>query len=144
MSLTGFGEVAELATHVLDRFVPDPAQKAEAALEVMKMQAAQADKATDAALQEGQMQADVNKAEAASQSIFVAGWRPFVGWVCGTGFAMVFVIGPMLEWTANLFGHAIKFPILDAGTLTTLLLGMLGLGTMRTVEKVQGAVGSGK
>lgn len=144
MDLTGFGSIADLATHILDRFVPDPAQKAQATMDLLKAQQEGEFKLMDQQLAMAQMQGTTNTAEAGSQSIFVAGWRPFVGWVCGAGFAMVFVVGPLLEWIANLFGHAIKFPILDASTLTTLLLGMLGLGTMRTVEKVQGAPDTAK
>lgn len=85
-----------------------------------------------------QAQADVNKAEAANSSIFVAGWRPFIGWVCGIGLITQFVIGPLATWIAGLLGRAIEFPTLDMGTLLTLLLGMLGLGGMRTYEKVNG------
>lgn len=85
-----------------------------------------------------QAQTDVNKAEASSPSIFVAGWRPFVGWVCGVGFGVQFVIGPLATWAASLFGRSIVFPSLDMSTLSPLLMGMLGLGAMRTYEKVSG------
>lgn len=89
-------------------------------------------------------QLDVNKVEAGSASVFVAGWRPFIGWVCGVGLACQFVIGPLFTWAATLAKHPIPFPTLDLGTLMTLLLGMLGLGGMRTYEKVQGAPGADK
>ena len=85
-----------------------------------------------------QMQADINKAEAASTSTFVAGWRPFIGWVCGSGLAMQFIVGPLTTWIAAMFGRAVVFPTLDMSTLLTLLLGMLGLGAMRTAEKLNG------
>lgn len=89
-----------------------------------------------------QAQTDVNKAEAASSSIFVAGWRPFVGWVCGSGLAIQFIIRPITTWVAALCGHPVEFPSLDMGTLITLLFGMLGLGAMRTYEKITGAGGN--
>lgn len=85
-----------------------------------------------------QMQADVNKTEAASTSIFVAGWRPFIGWVCGIGLLTQFLINPIATWIAALCGKTLQFPTLDLGTLVTLLFGMLGLGAMRTFEKVNG------
>lgn len=83
-------------------------------------------------------QADVNKAEAGSTSVFVAGWRPFIGWVCGIGLGTQFLVAPLATWIAALCGKAIMFPPLDLGTLGTLLFGMLGLGGMRTYEKVNG------
>jgi hypothetical protein len=89
-------------------------------------------------LQTLQMQSDVNKSEAASTSLFVAGWRPAVGWCCGLGLFVQFLVRPLFTWGAALSGHPIVFPELDMGTLMTLLLGMLGLGGMRTFEKVNG------
>jgi hypothetical protein len=83
----------------------------------------------------GQM--EINKVEAASSSIFVSGWRPAIGWICGAGFAVQFVIGPLAEWGSSLAGHPVKFPTMDTGTMMPLLLGMLGLGGLRTAEKLQ-------
>lgn len=97
-------------------------------------------------VQGAQMQADVNKIEAASDDMFVAGWRPFIGWVCGSGLAYQFIFAPLMTWIADLLGKHIVAPTLDLGTLVTLLLGMLGLGGMRTFEKTKGAsaVGTGR
>jgi hypothetical protein len=96
----------------------------------------QAQLAAAVALVQGQLA--VNAAEAANPSLLVSGWRPFIGWVCGAGFAVQFVGGPMLEWGAALAGHPIKFPAMDLGTMMPLLLGMLGLGGLRTAEKING------
>lgn len=85
-----------------------------------------------------QGQIDTNKVEAANPNMFVAGWRPYVGWVCGTGFAIQFVVAPIAEWGAALAGHPVKFPELDIDTLLTLLGGMLGIGGLRTYEKTKG------
>lgn len=87
-------------------------------------------------VQGAQMQTDVNKVEAANTSLFIAGWRPFIGWVCGSGLAFQFIVGPLVTWIAALAGKPVTFPALDLGTLLTLLLGMLGLGGMRTFEKI--------
>jgi len=89
-------------------------------------------------------QIEVDKQEASNASIFVAGWRPFIGWICGSGLACQFIIGPIFTWVSTLIKHPTPFPTLDLGTLMTLLLGMLGLGGMRTYEKVNAAVGSTK
>lgn len=83
-------------------------------------------------------QIEVNKAEASNPNLFVSGWRPYIGWVCGMACATQFVIAPLATWIAALFGKIVVFPSLDMGTLMTLLLGMLGLGGMRTYEKVNG------
>lgn len=83
-------------------------------------------------------QTDTNRVEAASASIFVAGWRPFIGWTCGAAYATQFVAGPLASWAASLAGHPLAFPQLDLGTMMPLLLGMLGLGGMRTFEKING------
>jgi hypothetical protein len=86
-------------------------------------------------------QAQVNLAEAQSKNIFVAGWRPFVGWVCGSAFAYAFIIQPLLTFifvaTKSTFNPA-TLPKLDISQMMPVLLGMLGLAAARTVEKVNG------
>ena len=89
-------------------------------------------------------QIEVDKQEATSTSVFVAGWRPFIGWICGIGLGSQFIVGPFFTWATALLKHPTPFPTFDSGTLMTLLLGMLGLGGMRTYEKVAGAVGADK
>lgn len=82
-------------------------------------------------------QIDTNRTEAA-QGAFRGGWRPFIGWTCGAALAVQFVVGPLLEWGSAWAGHpAPPMPKLD-GVLMELLFGMLGLGAMRTVEKLKG------
>lgn len=84
----------------------------------------------------GQM--EVNKTEAAHGSIFVAGWRPFIGWVCGVAFAYHFILQPFLAFIFAVAGKTIAMPVFDMDALFTVLMGMLGLGAMRTAEKVKG------
>ena len=124
MDITGLGAVAGLAETVINKLFPDKSEQERQQL-AMAMTVIQ-----------GQL--DTNKAEAGSPNMFVAGWRPFVGWICGTGFGVQFVIGPLCEWGASMAGHPVKFPQMDLGTMMPLLLGMLGLGGMRSFEKVQG------
>ena len=129
MTLDPVTALFEVGSKVLDRILPDPAQQAAAKLELLKLQ-----QNGELAQISGQM--DINKIEAASSSVFVSGWRPSIGWVYGAGFAVQFVIGPLAEWGAALAGHPVKFPQMDTGTMMPLLLGMLGLGGLRTAEKL--------
>lgn len=138
MDITGLGSVFDFGSKILDKIFPDPAQKAQAQLELLKQQQAGEFKEMDMALAEMQAQTDVNKIEAANPEVFVSGWRPFIGWVCGSAFAINFVIGPMGEWIALLAGKSAHFPTLDVATMMPVLLGMLGIGGMRTYEKFKG------
>jgi hypothetical protein len=88
-------------------------------------------------------QIEVNKAEASSASVFVAGWRPFIGWVCGSGLVVQFIVNPIVTWVATLLKHPVAFPSLDLGTLMTLLFGMLGLGAVHAWENVQTSTANG-
>ena len=129
MALDPVSALLDIGGKVLDRVLPDPAQQAAAKLELLKLQ-----QNGELAQISGQM--EINKVEAASSSLFVSGWRPSIGWVCGAGFAVQFVIGPLAEWGSALYGHPVKFPQMDTGTMMPLLLGMLGLGGLRTAEKL--------
>ena len=117
---------------VLDRVIPDEAAKDKAKLE---MQAAIMDAANKGML----AQIDVNKVEAAHRSIFVAGWRPFVGWTCGAALCWHFVFQDLILFASAWAGHPMAaLPELYTDTLLTVLLSMLGLGGLRSFEKVRG------
>ena len=88
-------------------------------------------------IQTNKAQIEVNKVEANSNSLFVAGWRPFVGWTCGVALCYHFVLQPFLLFLLHSFGYQVDLPVFDMTTLTTILLGMLGLGGMRSFEKVK-------
>lgn len=130
--------VGTLTGKVIDRLWPDPAQAAQAKLELLKMQQSGelAKLAADTDLAKGQLAVD--QAEASNANLFVAGWRPFIGWVCGSGLAFQFIANPLITWGTQLAGKNVPVPSLDLGTLLTLLFGMLGLGYMRTQEKLAG------
>lgn len=130
--------VAGVVGKLIDRFIPDPAQKAAAEMELLRMAQAGEFKQIEADLQARQMQADVNKVEAASPSIFTSGWRPHIGWVCGFSLGAHFMYFPLIEWMAELAGHAVKMPPINFGELMTLVLGMLGLSKMRSDDKRNG------
>ena len=131
MAFDPISSALELGNTLISRIFPDPAQADAAKLELLKLQ------------QSGELasmtaQTDINKVEAGSNSIFVAGWRPFVGWVCGSAFALHFVIMPIANFILIALGHKEVVLSFDMQTLLTLLMGLLGLGGMRTYEKVQG------
>lgn len=83
-------------------------------------------------------QIDLNKQEAAHQSMFVAGWRPFVGWTCGIALAYHFLIAPLLSFVLVLYDINTPMPEFEFSQLSTILMGMLGLGGLRSYEKMKG------
>lgn len=138
MAFDPISAALDIGSKLIDRLWPDPSQANAAKLELMKMtqtgELAQLTADTDLA----KAQAAINQAEAGNANLFVSGWRPAVGWVCAAGLFSQFIVRPFAEFAAHLLQHPVDYPSLDIGTLLTLLLGMLGLGAMRTVEKTQG------
>ena len=130
--------IATVLNNVLVRVFPDPAQKEAAARALLELQQAGEFKAIDAELQAMQMQAAVNQAEAGNTDKFVSGWRPFVGWVCGSALAWHYIGRPVLSWVLLLSGVSEPIPEIEVGDLLVVLLGMLGLGGLRTAEKFKG------
>lgn len=124
---------------LLDRVLPDQKAAADAKIELMKL-AQNGDLAQlNSVVQLATNQADINKVEAANGSLFVAGWRPAIGWVCGAAFAFKFILGPSAVVVMAMAGHPITLPVFDFTEMSTVLMGMLGLGAMRSVEKIKGA-----
>ena len=127
------------AQSLIERFFPDPEKKAAAQLELLKMQQngelAQLASETDLA----KLQIQVNVEEAKSTNWFVAGWRPGLGWVCGSGLAYAALIEPFARFIAKvLFGYTGEFPVISTDLTLQILMGLLGLGAMRSVEKIKG------
>ena len=117
---------------LLDKFVEDKDQKAALAHELATMSDRHAQE-----LAKGQL--EINKAEAASSSVFKGGWRPFIGWTCGAAYAYHFVLQPFRLFAVAMFGLDIPaLPEFDMSSLMTVLMGMLGLGGLRTFEKQKG------
>lgn len=79
------------------------------------------------------LQAMITQTEAQHRSVFVAGWRPAIGWVCAIGLGYTFVVNPIIQWQTGTAG-----PSLDTEALMTLVISLLGLGSLRTVEKLAG------
>ena len=83
-------------------------------------------------------QIEVNKVEAQHRTVFVAGWRPFTGWICASALAYHFIIEPILIFALATQNIQLTLPTFDMGSLLTVLMGMLGLGGLRTYEKAKG------
>lgn len=122
--LTGIGEVAGVVGSVIDRIWPNKTEQ-----EKQEMQAAML-------VVQGQL--DVNKAEAGSSSVFVAGWRPFIGWVCGGACAWNWIGLPIAKAGLALAGVTLELAPADLTEMLPVLMGMLGLGALRTFEKTKG------
>ncbi len=111
--------------------IPDPQARAEAkqklTLELVRIEA-----------EERMSQVELNKIEATHANIFVAGWRPFIGWVGGVSLGWTFLLHPIVTWVAAISGYDGLIPTLDTSELMTLVLAMLGIGGMRSFDKFQG------
>lgn len=131
MSLDPVSALLEIGGKVIDRVWPDPVQAATAKLELIKLQ-----QSGELAVIVGQL--EINKTEAASASVFVSGWRPFIGWVCGAACAWNWIGLKIALFVATYFNHPITLAPADLSEMTPVLMGMLGIGAMRTIEKLNG------
>lgn len=132
--------IFDIGKQLIDRFFPDPEKKAEAQFKLLEMQQkgelAQLAADTDLA----KLQIQTNLEEAKSTNWFIAGARPFIMWICGFAFAYVSVLEPIARFVAKVaFGYAGDFPVIDTTLTMQVLMGLLGLGIMRTYEKRTGS-----
>lgn len=116
---------------VLDRVIPDKAEAAKARLEMES-------KLLEAATLQATQQAEINKIEASHSSLFVSGWRPFIGWVCGAGLAWAFVVAPLASWLLVVLEVRQTLPPLQIDYLLEMVVALLGLGGLRTYERLKG------
>jgi len=127
---TGIGGLADGVASAIDRFVETDEEKR--AAEILK-------KKVD--MEPAKWNAEINKIEARHRSVFVAGWRPAIGWTCAIGLFWVFVGSPVVGSILAIAGVSVVLPVLNAGELMTLVLAMLGFGAYRTYEKKEGVTG---
>lgn len=120
-----------LISTVIDRVVPDKngANKAKQAIEAELIANA---------TQLNLAQAETNKIEAAHRSVWVAGWRPALGWVSALSFAWIFLLAPITQWVLLLTGNTVVLPVLQSDVLLELTFALLGLAGLRTYEKQKG------
>ena len=126
--------LASLVGPLVDKFVdriPNSNERARAKEDLEKG-------LVDAANQVMLAQTEINKAEASHASIFVAGWRPFIGWVCGVGIAWSMVAQPVVQWAIIAWGDGSDLPVIDTSYLMELVTAMLGMSGLRTFEKMKG------
>mgnify|MGYP003119624623 FL=1 len=116
---------------LLDKFIEDKDVKNQLAHDLSTMAERHAQD-----LAKGQL--EINKAEAQSRNIFVAGWRPFIGWTCGFAMAYNYVLQPILIFVLAQFDYLVQLPGLDLSEMMPVLMGMLGLGGLRSFEKYKG------
>jgi hypothetical protein len=128
LDITGVGAIAEAASKIVDKFFPDKTEleKAKASLELQ---------AVMNEFELSKAQAEINLEEVKNPNWFVAGWRPFTGWICGVGLLYAVFFEPIMRFIATMEGYKGAFPIIDTSITLQVLLGMLGLGAMRSFEK---------
>jgi len=131
VSLDPVSALLDIGGKVIDRLWPDPVQAATAKLELIKLQ-----QSGELAAMAGQL--EINKVEAASTSVFVSGWRPFIGWVCGAACAWNWIGLKIALFAAAYFEHSLNLAPADLSEMTPVLMGMLGIGGLRTIEKLNG------
>jgi len=124
MDITGLGAVSGLVNTAINKIWPDKSEQE-------KQQLA-------AAVMVVQGQLDINKVEAANPSVFVSGWRPFIGWVCGAACAWNWIGLPIAKVGLALVGYSIDLAPANLTEMLPVLMGMLGLGGLRTIEKIKG------
>lgn len=133
MPLDPITAILNIGGQIIDKIFPskDEAEKAKLKMADLAMQG----QLEQIKLLVNQMQ--INLEEAKSQRLWVSGWRPFVGWVCGSALAWHYIFMPFLVWLLEAFGRSTNMPALDISELMTILIGILGLGAYRTFEKIK-------
>lgn len=136
----GLDDIISEGLKIVNKFIKDPEAQAQAQIEMMKIAQQDKFKEIDATLQTAQMQANINQVEAAHANVWVAGWRPFIGWICGFSLALQFLIFPLAYWGGMIAGITISWPSLPTELIWSMLAGMLGIGAQVSYEKVKGVV----
>jgi hypothetical protein len=126
-----------IISKVLD-FIPDPQKKAEAQLKIQTELDANSQAILAAVTAVDKAQIEVNTEEAKSSNLFVSGWRPAIGWVCGLALTWQYVLQPIVSYILTVSGKPVNLPVFDFSTMSTILMALLGMGGMRTWEKTQG------
>lgn len=129
--------VLNLGTTLIERLIPDKAKADEAKLKLLELQMSGELKVLEAETQMALKQGEINAKEAESEHIFVSGWRPAIGWICGLSLGAKYLVGPFCFFVAQFYGITLVLPPIDMTEMLPILLGMLGLGGLRTWEKIK-------
>ena len=137
MALDPLTAAFDIGGKLIDKIWPDPEQANKAKIKLMELHQTGelATLAAETDLAKGQQA--INTIEAGHKSLFVAGWRPFIGWTCGCAFAYHFIAQPILLFVFAIFGIKVDLPVFEMTALLTVLGGILGIGGLRTVEKLK-------
>lgn len=136
--ITGLGSVFDFGSKIIDKVWPNKDEADKAKLAMLQLQQEGAFKELELQVEANKGQMEVNKAEAASSSLFIGGWRPACGWMCVMGLGYMTLFRPIASWIATLSGATSVPPVVDTTVLLELLLGMLGMGGLRSYEKIKG------
>ena len=123
----GIDDAIAAALKVVDKFIPDPEARAKAEADL---------RSSLQAWDKGQT--DINIEEAKHSSIFVAGWRPAIGWTCAVAFAFIYVVGPLITWGSTLIGRPVPLPSFNIDALMSLTMALIGMAGLRSWEKSKG------
>jgi len=126
--------ILTIASPIIDKVVeriPDPVAREKAQAEIER-------DLLKAMIEQNAAQADLNRLDAQSGSLFQSGWRPSVGWICAAGLAMQAIVAPLILWIGQLLGKTLSAPPIAFDTIMSILVPLLGLGAYRTFEKVKG------
>lgn len=128
-----------LLGNVLEKVIPNPAEREKAKAELSLRLLEQETQLLKLFTENDKAQLEINKEEVKSGSLFVAGWRPYVGWVCGIGMTWAYVLKPIADWVLAVIGSTAEPPNVNVAELLNLLLALLGMGALRSYEKLKGA-----
>lgn len=131
------GSLLKIGAELIDRIFPDKATQDEAKLKLLELQQRGDLAELSATVELAKGQLEINKVEAAHRTVWTSGWRPFIGWTCGAGLAYEFILRQLMNWALTM-NQLPLLPEIQLGPLMTLLAGLLGLGSLRTYEKVKG------
>jgi hypothetical protein len=133
--------IGPIINKVLD-YIPDPKAKAEAAAKAEQALLDNQEHIMAMLSASDQKQTETNTEEAKSTSLFIAGWRPFIGWTCGAAFGWAYVVQPIAAFAFSAAHHPVTLPVIEFSAMSQVLMGMLGLGALRTYEKKTGTEGN--
>lgn len=130
-----------IVSKILD-FIPDPQKKAEAQLKLQQELDANSQALLASLTAVDKAQIETNTEEAKSSNLFISGWRPALGWICGAAFTWQYVLQPIVTYILTVSGRPVHLPMFDFSEMSTILMALLGMGGLRTWEKIQGAQGN--
>lgn len=137
MSLIPFEDLATSVINLIPQYFPTEESRNEAKLAIMKAQQESLQQQAQLAAQSDANQTEIDKAEAANGTLF-SQWRSFIGWICGFALAYHFILQPLFAFVLSAAQHPVVLPDFDMGTLNTILMGLLGLGGLHSLEKLNG------